>query len=243
MLIWASRWSWWSLEIQSAACRPFRALLAVINGAELTARRTAAASALAARFLARSDASHLLVVGAGKLALNVIEAHSQVRPITKITIWARRFEQAVDLAAQASAKGFDAQASDDLEMAVRTADIITCCTLSRAPLVYGDWVQPGTHIDLIGAFKPDMRETDSVAVAKSSVFVDTRIGALAEGGDLVQAIAEGAITANEVQADLFDLCQGQHQGRKSDTEITLFKSVGAASEDLAAAIIAYEQTD
>ncbi|MEH6835739.1 ornithine cyclodeaminase family protein [Falsihalocynthiibacter arcticus] len=178
------------------------ALLAVLDGAELTARRTAAASALAARYLARADASRLLVVGAGKLALNVIEAHSTVRSITSVTIWARRLEQAEALAAAARAKGFDAVASDDLETAVRGADIITCCTLSRTPLVLGDWVQPGTHIDLIGAFKPDMRETDSAAVAAASVFADTHDGVVAEGGDIVQAIAEGAITEADIQSHL-----------------------------------------
>jgi alanine dehydrogenase len=218
------------------------ALLAILDGAELTARRTAAASALAARYLARADASRLLVVGAGKLALNVIEAHSTARPITSVTIWARRLEQAEALAAAARAKGFDAVASDDLETAVRGADIITCCTLSRTPLVLGDWVQPGTHIDLIGAFKPDMRETDSATVAAASVFADTRDGVVAEGGDIVQAIAEGAISEADIQADLFDLCRGTHAGRRGDAQITLFKSVGAALEDLAAAVIAYEQS-
>ena len=171
------------------------ALLAVLDGAELTARRTAAASALAAQYLARADASRLLVIGAGKLALNVIEAHAAVRPITSVTIWARRLEQAEALTEAARAQGFDATATDDLETAVRNAHIITCCTLSRTPLVMGAWVQPGTHIDLIGAFKPNMRETDSAAVAGASIFVDTRAGVVAEGGDIVQAIAEGAITA------------------------------------------------
>lgn len=218
------------------------ALLAVIDGAELTARRTAAASALAARYLARVDAANLLVVGAGKLALNVIEAHAAVRPITSITIWARRNEQAEALAADARALGFDAKATDNLEAAVRKADVITCCTLSRTPLVKGEWVQPGTHIDLIGAFKPDMRETDSAAVAKASVFADTRVGVLAEGVDIVQAIAEGAMVETDIQADLFDLCRGKHAGRADDLQITLFKSVGAALEDLAAAVVAYEQS-
>jgi ornithine cyclodeaminase/alanine dehydrogenase-like protein (mu-crystallin family) len=125
---------------------------------------------------------------------------------------------------------------------VRNAHIITCCTLSRTPLVMGSWVQPGTHIDLIGAFKPDMRETDSAAVAGATIFVDTRAGVVAEGGDIVQAIAEGVVTEGDIQADLFDLCRDQHVGRCDDTQITLFKSVGAALEDLAAAVIAYEAT-
>ncbi len=178
------------------------ALLAVFDGAELTARRTAAASALAAQYLARADASRLLVVGAGKLALNVIEAHATVRPITSVSIWARRPEQAQALSAEARKLGFDTIAVTDIEQAARAADIITCCTLSRTPLLRGAWVQPGTHIDLIGALTPEMRETDSAAVAAASVFVDTRDGAITEGGDIVQAIAEGALFAEDIQADL-----------------------------------------
>ncbi|WP_202977613.1 ornithine cyclodeaminase family protein [Parasedimentitalea marina] len=216
------------------------ALLAVIDGAELTARRTAAASALAARYLARSDASRLLVVGAGKLALNVIEAHTAVRPITSIGIWARRIEQAEEVTQAARALGYNAHAVDNLEQAVPKADIISCCTLSRSPLVKGAWVRAGTHIDLIGAFKPDMRETDSAAIAKASVFADTRDGVLSEGGDIVQAINDSAIAATDIQADLFDLARGDHAGRETDDEITVFKSVGAALEDLAAAILTYE---
>lgn len=214
-------------------------LVAVMNGAELTARRTAAASACAARFLARKDARNLLVVGAGKLSLNLIEAHATVRPIQTVSIWARRIEQAEAVAGKARLSGFNAVATSELEQATRNADIVSCCTLSREPLILGDWLRPGTHLDLIGAFKPDMRETDSAAVSCAGVFVDTREGALSEGGDLVQAISEGAFKASDVQADLFDLCRNVHSGRTSPAEITLFKSVGAALEDLAAAIIAY----
>jgi alanine dehydrogenase len=218
------------------------ALLAVLDGAELTARRTAAASALAARYLARPDARNLLVVGAGKLALNVIEAHTAVRPLTSVTIWARRIEQAQKVAKAARTLGYGAQATDDLECATLQADIISCCTLSRAPLIKGAWVKPGTHIDLIGAFKPEMRETDSALIAMASVFADTRDGVLSEGGDIVQAIREGAFDASDIKADLFDLARGYHAGRRSDDEITAFKSVGAALEDLAAAILTYEAT-
>lgn len=218
------------------------ALLAIIDGAELTARRTAAASALAARLLARPDAKSLLIVGAGRLALNLIEAHATVRPISSVSIWARRLEQAEKIATMARARGFDATATDDLEAAVRRADIVSCCTLSHTPLVRGSWVQPGTHIDLIGAFKPDMRETDGAALAAASVFVDTWQGALSEGGDIVQAISEGAISTSDLKADLYCLSRGLHPGRSSEEEITVFKSVGVALEDLAAAIIAYERT-
>lgn len=215
------------------------ALLAIIDGAELTARRTAAASALAARYLARKDASRLLIVGAGKLSLNLIEAHSEVRQITSVKIWARRIEQAEAIADAASVRGFNAIAVTDLETEAAQADIISCCTLSRDPLIKGAWLRPGTHVDLIGAFKPDLRETDSAAVARATVFVDTMDGALGEGGDIVQAIAEGAIGEGHIKSDLFNLCRDLHTGRSSDDEITMFKSVGAALEDLAGAIVAY----
>ena len=177
------------------------ALLAVIDGAELTARRTAAASALAARYLARTEASCLLIVGAGKLSLNLIEAHSAVRSITSVMIWARRPEQAEAVAQDARARGFAAVAVTDLQAAAKQADIVSCCTLSRDPLILGAWLRPGTHVDLIGAFKPDMRETDSAAVARASVFVDTMGGALSEGGDIVQAIGEGVIDDGHIKSD------------------------------------------
>lgn len=222
-------------------------LLAIMDGAELTARRTAAASALAARFLARKNASRLLIVGAGRLSLNLIQAHSQVRPVTSVKIWARRPEQAAAIAAQCQTSGKLADVLADvrvevvpeLEPAVRSADIISCCTLANKPLVLGKWLQPGTHLDLVGAFKSTMRESDDEAVTRSSIFVDTRGGALSEAGDLLQPINAGLIDANDIKADLYDLCRQSHAGRSSDSEITLFKSVGAALEDLAAAAIAY----
>ncbi len=216
------------------------AVLALMDGAELTARRTAAASAVAARYLARKDAGRLLVVGAGKLSLNVIAAHSAVRDITHIDIWARRPEQATDVAAQARELGYNAHAVADLEPAARAADIITCCTLSRVPLVLGEWIAPGTHIDLIGAFKPDMRETDDAAVAKAQIFADTREGVMAEGGDILQPLRAGTIDETHIKADLYDLSRGNHPGRTDAGDITLFKSVGAALEDLAAAILVYQ---
>lgn len=140
------------------------AVEAIIDGAELTARRTAATSALAADYLARRDARRLLVVGAGKLSLNLVEAHATVRAIEAVSIWARRPEQAEEVAAEARALGFDAAAVSDIDAAVSQADIISCCTLSREPLVRGAFVQPGTHLDLIGAYRHDMRETDDAAM-------------------------------------------------------------------------------
>lgn len=218
-------------------------LLAIVDGAELTARRTAAASALAGRYLARRDAKHLLVAGTGKLSLNLIEAHSKVHAFETVSVWGRRLEQAERIAGEARALGLPAQAVTDLEAAATTADIISCCTLSDKPLILGSWLKQGAHLDLVGAFKPTMRETDDQAVLRASVFADTREGVLSEGGDIVQPIKAGLIGPDHIQADLFDLSRGKHPGRRGSEEITLFKSVGAALEDLAAAIVVHEAGD
>jgi ornithine cyclodeaminase len=213
--------------------------LALIDGGELTARRTAAASALAAGYLARKDASHLVVAGTGRLALNIVEAHAAVRPITKVTIWGRSIDKAREVAVRAASAGFAASATGDLEGAVKEADIVSCATLSATPIVLGEWLRPGVHVDLIGAFRPDTRESDDEAVRRSSVFVDTRAGATKEAGDIVMPIASGALKPADIKADLYELTRGLHPGRQSDEEITLFKSVGAALEDLAGAILAF----
>ncbi len=214
-------------------------LLAVIDGGELTARRTAAASALAASHLAREDASSLLVVGTGRLSVNLIEAHSRVRPITEVVIWGRDRAKAEQAVSEARALGYAADVAEDLEAAARQADIISCATLSRAPLIRGAWLKPGSHLDLIGAFNKDMRESDDEAVRRARVFVDTRAGAFAEAGDILQPMAAGVINADHVVAELSELVGGT-EGRRSAEDITLFKSVGAALEDLAGAILAYE---
>ncbi|MCZ4281391.1 ornithine cyclodeaminase family protein [Kiloniella laminariae] len=208
---------------------------ALIEAKTLTARRTAAASALAASYLARAESQVLTMVGTGVLAPNLIEAHRAVRPIHEVIIWGRDLEKARVLAQEVTASGLTARASDDLEAAVRAADIISCATLSVEPLIKGDWLQPGQHLDLVGAYRPDMREADDIAVQRSSVFVDTRAGATKEGGDIVIPLRNGVLKEEGILADLFDLCRGQHSGRQNDQEITYFKSVGHALEDLAAA--------
>jgi ornithine cyclodeaminase len=209
--------------------------LAVLDGAALTVRRTAAASALAARHLARANARHLVMVGAGALAPHLIEAHASVRPIRQVTIWNHRVDKAEALAARLSGKGYAVAATDDLEAAVGAADIVSAATLSRDPLVRGAWLRPGTHVDLVGAFTPEMRECDDDAVRRAAVYVDTRAGALKEAGDIVQPIRAGVIRAEDVKADLFELCRGEAAGRTDPDTITLFKSVGTAIEDLAGA--------
>jgi alanine dehydrogenase len=214
--------------------------LAVLDATALTVRRTACASALAASYLARRDSRHLVLIGAGALAPHLARAHAAVRPIERVTIWNRTRERAAALAAELGAGGLRAEVADDRAAAVARADIVTCCTMSSAPVLQGAWLPEGCHVDLVGAFKPDMRESDDEAIRRARVFVDTRSGAFAEAGDIVQAIASGALAETDVAADLFDLCQGRHPGRRDAREITLFKSVGSALEDLAAARLVVE---
>ncbi|PKR49590.1 ornithine cyclodeaminase family protein [Thalassospira marina] len=216
---------------------------AVLDGTRLTTRRTAAASALAADYLARKDASHLVMVGTGAMAPNLIAAHTAVRPIKKVTIWNRRPEKATALASEVAAMGLDATGTDDLQAACRTADIISCATLSTEPLVQGAWLRDGVHVDLVGAFKPTMRETDDAVMQKCRIFVDSFDGASAEGGDVVQAIQSGAISKDDINGDLFDLTRSKVKGRQSDDECTVFKSVGHALEDFAAAVSVVEALD
>jgi alanine dehydrogenase len=213
--------------------------VAIMDGTELTRRRTAAASALAAGYLARPDASTLVLVGAGALGAHFARAHAAVRPIRKVLISNKSPEKAVALAAELKADGLDTSAVTNLEAAVRQADIISCVTTSTTPIVKGDWLKPGTHVDLAGAFRPTMRETDGDVVARARVYVDTREGALSEAGDLLQARDEGKFDFAKVQGDLFDLCRGTVKGRGNPGEITLFKSCGTAIEDLATAIMVY----
>ncbi|MBB1249438.1 ornithine cyclodeaminase family protein [Rhizobium sp. G21] len=216
-------------------------LLAVMDGGELTARRTAAASALASSYLSRPDASTMLMVGTGRLSLNLIEAHAVMRPLARVLIWGRDSAKAEAIAEEASSSGLTVEVAADLESAAREADIISCATLSEEPLIRGDWLKPGAHLDLVGAFKPSMRESDDRAVARASLFVDTYEGALAEAGDILQPLKAGVIDKTALKADLAELCAGRHSGRASADEITLFKSVGASIEDLAGAILALEQ--
>jgi ornithine cyclodeaminase/alanine dehydrogenase-like protein (mu-crystallin family) len=210
--------------------------LMALDGTRLTHWRTAAASALAARFLAREDASRLVMVGAGALAPFLIRAHAAERPIRSVALWNHRPERARDVAAALRGEGLDVEAVEDLETAVRQADIVSCATLSSAPIVRGAWLKPGAHLDLVGAFNLAMREADDEALTRSRVFIDTP-HARTEGGDVALALRSGALAADAVQGDLAALCRGQVPGRGAADEITTFKSVGASLEDLAAAML------
>ncbi len=207
---------------------------AYLDGDELTLRRTGAASALAARYLAREDASTFLMIGAGNLAPHLIRAHATVREYAQILVWARRPDAASALAHDVADAAETVRAVSDLEAAVREADVISAATLSAEPLIRGEWLHEGQHLDLVGAFTPEMREADAEVMRRARVFVDTREGALAEAGDLLQAIDAGAMRSADIVAELAELALGEVDGRLTDGEITVFKSVGTALEDLCA---------
>lgn len=208
---------------------------AMLDGDELTLRRTGAASALAARYLARRDARTFLMIGAGNLAPHLIRAHASIRSYDRILVWARRPAAAETLVDRISDLAGTVDAVTDLASAVAAADVISSATLADEPLIQGSWLQDGQHVDLVGAFTPAMREADAQTLQRARVFVDTRAGALAEAGDIIQAINEGRITADCIQGELAELAGGKVPGRLGDAEVTVFKSVGTALEDLCAA--------
>jgi ornithine cyclodeaminase len=210
--------------------------LAQIDGNEITARRTAAASALAARYLAREDAASLLVVGSGRVARMLPYAYRTVRPIRDVVVWSRNHEAALRLAAELAADGLNARAARDLEAEARKADIVTCATLATEPVIRGEWLQAGSHLDLIGSFTPQMREADDACFTGARLYVDT-LEALQKSGDLLGPMARGVFAPSEIGGTLEALCRCRAVGRRDSTERTVFKSVGSALEDLAAAIL------
>jgi len=221
--------------------------LAMLDGTMLTKRRTACASGLASRYLSRPDSSKLLMIGTGALAPQLIRVHTKVRPIGEVAIWGRTPAHAEALATElrgslpkALGRPIVVRAVADREAAIAEADIVSCATLSKEPLVEGEWLHEGQHLDLVGAYTPAMRESDDNAAWRARLYVDTRAGALKEAGDIVQPLANGTIEEDDIIADLFELARGQQTGRLQGdaTTITLFKSVGAALEDLAAAELA-----
>lgn len=210
--------------------------LALIDGDTITARRTAAASALAASYLARQDARHLLVVGAGRVAELLPAAYAAVRSIEQVSVWARRPEAARALAVRWRRRGFDARVATSLESAVGDADIVSCATLSTEPVVKGKWLRAGSHLDLIGSFTPAMREADDDCFRDAALYVDTE-EALAKSGDLLGPQSRGVVSRQSLSGTLARLCRGEVAGRRMASERTVFKSVGTALEDLAAAML------
>ncbi len=204
---------------------------AVIDATPLTVRKTAADSALGADYLARHDARTLLMIGAGSQAEWQIAALRVVRPsIGRVLIWNRTPQRA-----KALANTLHAEAVDDLAVAVAQADIICCATAADAPVLRGTWLRPGTHVDLVGAYTPQMRETDDEAVRRARVFVDTRRYTMEDAGDISQPLASGVIRPDDIRGDLFQLVRGEVPGRQDDAEITLFKNAGGGHLDLMAA--------
>lgn len=219
---------------------PTGTLRAQMDAKILTNKRTAAASALASSYLSRPESNKLLVVGTGALSAELIKAHLAVRPIQEVMIWGRDFDKAQQIADQFLGSKMKVYAVENLETAQSEADIITCATLSPDPLIFGKNIRPGQHYDMIGAYKPDMREADDAFITSVAIHVDTVAGASTETGDLAIPLSKGIISLQDLHADLFQLCKGIRPGRTSAQEITCFKSVGHALEDLAAASLVYE---
>ncbi len=214
--------------------------IAQIDAPVLTNYRTAAASALAAGFLARQNARTFLMVGTGSLAPYLVRAHCTGRHFDRVGIWGRNQDKADRLAKELKDEVENLVVETDLSSAVKNAEVISVATLSEFPLIRGQWLQPGTHLDLVGSYRPAMREADDLVITRSTVFIDTVHG-LQESGDLVQPIQNGILEETSLGGTLYDLCRGEKRGRTSEEQITLFKSVGHASEDLMAAVLAYEK--
>lgn len=207
----------------------------IIEAKSLTAKRTAATSALASSYLSKENSSSLLMIGTGALSTNLIKAHASTRPITEVFVWGRSFEKAQQIAEQLNEEKFSITPIKNIKDKISEVDIISCATLSKTPLVLGEDLREGQHIDLIGAYNPNMRESDDETILRASIFVDSFDGALKEAGDLVIPLQSGVLKESDIKADLFDLCGNKRSGRTNAKEITLFKSVGHALEDLVAA--------
>lgn len=219
---------------------PTGSIKAIMDAKSLTVKRTACTSALASSYLSRPDSDSLLMIGTGALSINLIKAHTAIRPIKKVYVWGRDFEKAKKICDTFRNENFECLPIQTIEEKIKEVAIIVAATLSPTPLVLGQYLQPGQHIDLVGAYKKDTREADNEAILKSNVFLDTYQGGLKESGDIVIPLKEGILKQEDIKADLFELCQNQKAGRTSFNEITIFKSVGHALEDLAAAAYYYE---
>ncbi len=208
------------------------ALTSIVDGPLVTKWKTAGDSVLGARLLARPDAKSYLVVGAGTVAKSLLEAYRETFPgLETFTIWNRNSDRAKNLAKEMALQGVTVNVADDLARAVANADIISCATMAKEPVIFGSWVKPGTHVDLIGAYRPDMREADDTLMKKARIFVDSRETTIGEIGELIIPMDSGVISENDVLGDFRDLCNGG-TGRQTSDEITLFKNGGGAHLDL-----------
>jgi ornithine cyclodeaminase len=217
-------------------------LVAIIDASSVTAIRTAAVSAVATRLLANPDAGDLAILGAGVQAMTHLEAMRCVRTLRRVRVWSRTPERCARYAEKARQKfGVAVEVAESAEACVRGADVICTVTASREPVLRGNWIAEGAHINAVGAALPTARELDSAAVTRSRVYVDRRESALAEAGDILIPMSEGAFNADHVRGDLGEVLMGAVPGRESSREVTLFKSLGLAIEDLAAARHIYEK--
>jgi 1-pyrroline-2-carboxylate reductase [NAD(P)H] len=211
--------------------------LALVDGTSVTFWRTAAVAALAADYLARADARRVLVCGTGNLAPYTALAHASVRPIEEGVIWGRDPRKAQRTVAELREKqpAVTWRVAGELEREAGEADVISCVTAAHDPIILGDWVRPGTHVDLMGNHERHGRECDTELVARARLYVDSRANVLNEAGEVLIPIDEGRITEDHIVGELADLCSGDAAGRGSADEVTVFKSVGTALSDLATA--------
>jgi ornithine cyclodeaminase len=217
-------------------------LLAIIDASSVTAIRTAAVSGVATKLLSNPDAGDLAILGAGVQAMTHLEAVRDVRTVRRVRVWSRTPQRSTRFAEMARQRfGQAVEVTESAEECVRGADIICTVTASREPVLRGAWVADGAHINAVGAALPVARELDTTAVARSRLFVDRRESALAEAGDILIPMAEGAFNADHIRGDLGEVLMGAVAGRESRTDVTLFKSLGLAVEDLAAARHIYEK--
>jgi ornithine cyclodeaminase len=210
--------------------------IAVLDGTELTLRRTAAAAALAARILARKSSRTLAILGTGSLSAPMALAHASVMNFETILVWGRDAKKAQAVVDSLALQGITAQASSDLQATLAQADVVSAASTATQPFIRSDWVKPGTHLGLIGAFTPTMAEAEPALMARAQVFADSRDAILQKGGEVLQAIQQGLMAAGDIHAELQELAaEPQRAWRQSEEAITVFKSVGFASLDLIAA--------
>lgn len=215
--------------------------LAVMDGTELTLRRTAAAAALAARTLARKDSRTLVVLGTGALSAPLAQAHASAMSFDKILVWGRDPVRARGVVQQLHEQGLTAAPSVNLQEALAQADVVAVATTATRPFIAADWIRPGTHLGLVGAFTPEMAEAEPALMARAQVFADQRAAVIEKGGEVWQALQQQLIAASAIEAELADLAgQPLRAWRHSEQSITVFKSVGFASLDLIAAELVYQ---
>lgn len=217
-------------------------LLCILDAGAITAVRTAAVSAVATRALARAEASDLAIIGAGVQAASHLEAMLLVRRIRRVRVWSRTAWHALELAQRMSTgHGVAVEVARTAREAVEGADLICTCTAAAEAVVQGPWLAPGAHVNAVGSSTPSARELDAAAVARARLVVDSRVSAMSEAGDFLRARAEGAVGDGHIAAELGEVLSGSAPGRRTPGEITLFKSVGLAVEDVAAGFHVYDE--